>query len=210
MERCFDIRQIPDLAALPAADTRRGHLAECPRCRGLAEAHGLFLAPGDTSDLEGLAQADAELQRRLAEAWALPPQAASSMHRRRRWLALAAVLAVCALGLTAGEVLRFRQGMMPQPGENLRGDDTLAEVTVTRQGDLLHFAWTDAPAADSYLVAFLGADLAEINRRVSAQASVAVPTADLPPTAAFCQIFAVTRGDTVARSAIVRIQPARE
>ncbi len=210
MESCFDIRKIPDLAELPTEDPRRRHLAECPRCRGLAEAHALFLAPGDTSDLEDLAQADAELQGRLAETWALPSQATSPLRGQRRWLALAAVLAVCALGLTAGEVLRLRQGAMPRLGENLRGGDALSAVTVALQDNVLQFTWPDAPAADSYVFVFLGADLAETGRRTGTQALLALPTVDLPDTTAFCQVFAVSRGDTVARSAIVRTPPARE
>ncbi len=54
------------------------------------------------------------------------------------------------------------------------------------------------------------ADLAETDRRSEAQAFLALPTRDLPTTTAFCQVFAVSRGDTVARSAIVRTPPARE
>ncbi len=210
MESCFDIRKIPDLARLSTEDPRRRHLAECPRCRGLAEAQALFLAPGDTSDLAGLAQADAELQSRLAATLALPSTAASPLRGRRRWLALAAVLTVCALGLTTGEVLRLRQGKMPRPGENLRGDDALSGVTVAVQEDVLQLTWPDAPTADSYLYIFLGADLAETGRHVGAQAFLALPLEDLPTATTFCQIFAVIRGDTVARSAIVRTPPARE
>jgi len=84
MENCHDMKELANLAGLPVGDPRRGHLDACPRCRGLAEAQGLFLEPGATSDLDDLAGADAELQRRLGKTWFVPPVAARP-RRRANW-----------------------------------------------------------------------------------------------------------------------------
>lgn len=209
MESCFDIREIPHLADLAPDDPRRRHLAACPRCRGLAEAQALFLAPGDTSDLSDLAAADTRLQHRLAAAWT-GPAAAPAGRGRRGWLALAAVLAVCALGLTAGEVWRLRTGLAPQPGGHLRGDANQLELTVAAQDGVLRLDWAKAPDADSYLFLFFGADLAETGRRVAKQSLLDLRPVDLPAATEFCQVFALSHGDTLARSTIVRTPPARE
>lgn len=213
MEHCHEITELADLAGLPAGDPRRRHLESCPRCRGLAAAQGLFLEPGDTSDLEDLGGADAELARRLDPVLAASPSGAARPARRRGpWYALAAVLAVGAIGLTTSELLRMRDGAGPRVGERLRGAETAGlEVTVAAAN--VQIAWPDAPVlpdAGFFVFSLLGPGLEEIGRRVVQQPGFAGPVADLPPATAFCQAFAVSQGDTVARSGIVALRPARE
>lgn len=210
MEHCIDIRDIPNLADLPAGDPRRRHLDACPRCRGLAEAHGLFMEPGATTDLEGLADADVELQRRLTEALAARSTARARSPRRRLWLALAAVLALCAVGLTTTEVLRLRNGAPPRVGERLRGDTEATGLAASTQNGTLHLAWTGAPAADAYVYVLFGADLVEIARHAGPEPTLALATVDLPAAAGFCQALAVSQGDTLARSTLIPILSARE
>jgi hypothetical protein len=210
MERCYDIRDLPDLASLPADDPRRIHLAVCPKCRGQADALAVFLGPGETSDLEDLASADARLQQRLAAAWVTPAPVVSAQRRRLRWYGLAAVLAVCALGLTTGELLRLRPGIPLRVGDHLRGAEEATGLTVGAQDAVWQATWADAPIADSYVLLWLGNELSTIASVEATKPEFSAPIADLSPDVRFCQAFAVSHGDTLGRSAIVRIQPVRE
>jgi len=213
MEHCHEIAELANLAGLPAGDPRRRHLESCPRCRGLAAAQGLFLEPGDTDDLEDLDGAEAELARRLDQVLAAPPAtAAGPVRRRGPWYALAAVLAVGAIGLTTGELLQMRGGSAPAVGERLRGEEAIV-LKVTVAAANVQVTWSDAPLLpdDGFFVfSLLGPGLEEVGRRVVQQPGFAGPVAGLPPAAAFCQAFAVSSGDTVARSGIVALRPARE
>lgn len=210
MEHCHDMTELIDLVGLPAGDPRREHLDRCPRCRGLAVAQGLFLEPGDTSDLADLADADAELAGRLQVVLSTSPAAASGPRRRRtNWYALAAVLAVCAVGVTTSELWRMRAGDGPRVGERVRGDET-AGLVVTAGDDVLSCAWSAAPEAGSFTFVLLDGGLAEVGRRESARPVFEGLLADLPVAAAYCQAFAVSHGDTIARSGIVALRPLRE
>ena len=213
MEHCHEIAELADLAGLPAGDPRRSHLDSCPRCRGRAAAQNLFLEPGDTSDLKDLGGADAELARRLDPVLAASPATAARPARRRGpWYALAAVLAVGAIGLTTTELLRMRGGSAPAVGEHLRGEET-AGLKVTVAAANVQIAWPDAPVlpdAGFFVFSLLGPGLEEVGRRVAQQPGFTGPVADLPAATAFCQAFAVSCGDTVARSGIVALRPARE
>ena len=210
MEHCYEPGHLPDPSDLPADDPRRRHLETCPRCRGRVAARELFLTPGDTGDLEGLAAADAELARRLEAALARPTQAAGVSSRRRFWYALAAILALGTVGLTVSEIQRLREGSLPRVGERLRGDEPATQVEVTAGEQGLRLSWAAAPPAETYLFRFLGADLADVGQRVASRSSLALAVSDLPAGGVFCQVFALSHGDTLARSAIVRIQPQRE
>lgn len=209
MERCFEIREIAALAGLPADDPRLRHLEKCPRCRSLAQAHAEFLDPGDTSDLAGLAAADAELQQRLGAALAAEPARIVPVRRRRVWLAAAAVLALCAVGLAASDLLRLRDGKVLQEGARLRGDDEVADLVVTEVDTGLQLVWPDAPEVETIIYVFLDGDLAEIGRRDST-GNLTLDAAAPEARAVFCQALAVAQGDTLARTAIVRLRPARE
>jgi hypothetical protein len=209
-ERCHDPADLVDLAGLPPGDPRRGHLETCPRCRGLAEAQGLFLEPGDTSDLPDLAAADAELAARLETALAAEPARTIRPERRRApWYALAAALALCALGVATADLLDLRLGGGPRVGERIRGGAT-ADLLVTADDGVLHGAWADAPTADSYVLELLDADLTTIDRREVAGPEFTQPIADLPPGAAYCRLAAVSSGDVLARSGLVAFDPAGE
>ena len=208
MECRRDIQEIANLAGLPLDDPRRRHLDECPRCRGLAEAQALFLQPGDTDDLDALGTADALLQERLASALDQQPARSGRPRRRRLWLAAAAVLAVCAVGLAADDLLRRRLLAPPQVGERLRGDEQTDDLIVTSRGGALHLTWSSAPAADTYRFVFLDAASHEIGGRTvdpatGGQAACEISREDLPGAVRFYQVYAISYGDTVARSSIV-------
>ncbi|MCP4574061.1 MAG: hypothetical protein GY838_17005 [bacterium] len=210
MEHCHPMNELADLAGLPTGDPRRRHLEDCPRCRGLAAAQGLFLEPGDTSDLPDLVAADAELAGRLQSALATPPGAVTRPTRRRaNWYALAAVLAVCAVGLTASELWRGPGGTGPRVGEYVRGDEAVGLAVTTGEG-FLRCDWPAAPEAETFVFALLDAGLAEVERHQEVRPGFEKSVTDLPATAVYCQAFAVSRGDTIARSGIVALRPARE
>ena len=209
MDRCFDTREIPTLTGLAADDPRRRHLEACPRCRALAQAYAEFLDPGDTSDLEDLSALDAELARRLDKTIAESPVLVIRRRRRRTWMAAAAVLAACALGLAAGELLRLREGILPSEGDHLRGEAVASGLVVTTTADGWILTWPDAPEFDLVVYVFLSDSLEEIGRR-TATGELALAADDPLARAIFCQALAVAQGDTLARSAIVRLHPARE
>lgn len=210
MERCFNSDEIPDLTRLPPDDPRRHHLAECPHCRNAAAAQALFLAPGDTSDLEDLAAVDRRLQERLDAVLVPALPATASRRKRQGWYALAAMLAVCALGLTATDLLRLRDGALPRVGERVRGEDQSTDLSVTNADGNFRFTWTGAPDAESYAFVWLGTDLKAIEATTLHEPRLTAAPADLPPAARFCQVYAVSQGDTIARSAIVRARPDRK
>ena len=208
MECRRDIQEIANLSGLPADDPRRRHLDECPRCRGLAEAQALFLQPGDTDDLDGLGASDAQLQERLASALSQPPARTGRVRRRRLWLAAAAVLAVCAIGLAADDLLRQRLLAPPQVGERLRGTESASDLILTSGDGRLHLTWPTAPAADTYRFVFFDAASHEIGGR-SVEHTADEPVTcelrreDLPAAVRFYQVYAISYGDTVARSSMV-------
>jgi hypothetical protein len=210
MERCLDIREIAALAGCPADDPRRRHLERCVRCRGLAEAHALFLEPGDTGDLDGLADADIELQRRLEAGMNVVPLGRPRARRRRAtWYAAAAVLAVCALGILSTDLARWRPGSLPAVGQRHRGGET-AGLTVAVADDLLLLSWPDVPAADTFDFVFFDTDLEEVTRLSAAGPNLETPVTSLPARVVWCQALAVASGDTIARSDFVALPLIRD
>lgn len=206
MERHLDMREIVDLARLPAGDPRRRHLDECQQCRGLAVAQGIFLDPGDTSDLPDLAAADAELADRLDAALADRPVVVAR-RRRGAWYALAAVLALCAVGLAAGDLFRSGEGDEPLVGTRLRGEAAVGLVA-TATADSVRWSWSDAPAAETYVFDLLDADLGTVDSYAAPGPTFTAAVADLPGEASFCQAFAVSHGDTLARTPIAALPRA--
>ncbi len=212
MEQCLNMQEIAALAGLATDDPRRRHLESCPHCRGMAEALGTFLSPGDTSDLDDLAGADVDLWTRLAAAMDTPAAApvVARPRRRRGWLALAAVLAVASLGLAAADLAHFREFLAPRTGERLRGEPAATDLVSTPVDDGLRLAWSAAPTAETFVFVFLAADLEDVGRLTSPAPVLEITGESLPAAASLCQVFAVAQGDTIARSAIVRLRPARE
>lgn len=208
-DRCFEPHELQDAAGWDSGDARRRHLEACARCRGTAHALGVFMEPGETSYLEGLATANAELEARLAAD--LGTRSAAPVAPRRRWpaLALAAVLALCAVGITTSEVLRSRRAELPVPGQGLRGDAAATGVTVHRTPGELRLRWDGAPTSDSMVYLFLDDGLGELGRRASDDLLI-LPEDDPLASAPFCQALAVAEGDTVGRSSIVRLTAGRE
>jgi hypothetical protein len=206
-DRCLDPRELETIAGLDPDDPRRRHLETCVRCRGAARALAAFLEPGDTSDLEGLPAAAAELEARLAAGLDARRRAPA----RRRWpaLALAAALAVCALGITTSEVLRGRRAASLPTGQRLRGDVAAAAVAVERAHGQLRLRWDGAPSADTMVYVFLDDGLTELGRRAS-DGVLVLPADDPLASTPFCQALAVAEGDTVGRSGISRLAGPRE
>ena len=209
-DQCLDPGEIGEIAGLPADDPRRRHLDTCPHCRGLARALDIFLEPGNTSDLGDVAGADAELQARLATA--IPGRSTgTNPSTSRRWpmLAMAAVLALCALGLTATEILRQRDSALPQLDRRQRGDSRDTRLIVVRTTNGLHIAWPGIPAADEVVYVFLSDDMDELGRHV-APGVLQLAVGDQLSAATYCQAFAVLQGDTVGRSGITGLMTNRE
>lgn len=209
MERCYETHEIPELTGLAEDDPRRRHLAACPRCRALAQAYAEFMTPGDPTDLENLADLDAELARRLEWTLASSPAPVTRVRRRRSWMAAAAVLALCALGLAAGDLLRLRGGDLPSAGNHMRGEVASSGLVVTDTGDGYVLTWPDAPESELVVYVFLGDSMEEIGRR-TAGGELVLAADDPLARATYCQALAVAEGDTLARSSIVRLHPARE
>ena len=148
MSHCFEPREIGAVVALPEGDPGRRHLDTCPRCRGLALAYAEFMTPSDAGSLD-IRAADAELQRRLAIAQATEA-------RRGRWLgllrpprpawgALAAVLALVAFGLMAGDLNRLLDGRLPDGTGVVRGDVAEPGLQVMKVDEGLLATWPPPP-----------------------------------------------------------------
>lgn len=206
--QCPDLLELDQILALPDADPRRQHVDACPECRGRLEAMELFLDPGETPELEGLAAADAQLADRLDRS-ARPARRTGAPRARRFGLALAAVLAVVAVGLTTSELLRTGSLDPVSPGQHLRGRAGPASVTVTASRDGIALAWPAAPVADQILYVFFAGDMTEIGRRAADEALVLAPD-DPMAGAAYCQAVALVQGDVIARSGIGPLVPDPE
>ena len=100
--------------------------------------------------------------------------------------------------------------MVLQEGARLRGDDNTIDLVNTEREDGLLLEWPDVPESHHIIYYFLDENLAEVGRRSSATGRLILGAADPKTQAIFCKALAVAEGDTVARTAIVRLRPARE
>lgn len=207
-DQCLDALELDEIIRLPQDDPRRRHVDGCPRCRGLARALGIFLEPGDASDLKDLGGADSELKSRLASV--LPfPKRTSPRPGRRIGMAVAAVLALCAVGLGTSELLRTQDGALPETGQYQRGGGFSGSASASATADGVRLDWSDAPPAESIVYIFLSTEMSELGRRESPGA-LDLDLNDPLARAPFFQALAIVRGDTVGRSGISRLTPTPE
>lgn len=206
--RCPDLLELDLIRVLPETDSRRRHVAECPDCRGRLEALELFHEPGEAPELAGLASADAELAARL-ESSIRPAKRSTAPRARRFGLALAAVLALVAVGITTSEILQTGRLSPPSPGEFQRGPAARDAVVATTGPQGTEIAWPAAPDADEILYLFFADDMTEIGRRTAVGPLVLAPD-DPMSGAAYCQAIAMATGDVIGRSPISRMFPDME
>ncbi len=124
-------------------------------------------------------------------------------------MALAAVLALCAVGLTTSELLQLRDGDLPEVGRHQRGGSQADGLTVVSTAGGIQLAWSEAPMADTIVYVFMSADMAEVGRR-TAPGALQLVTDDSLAAASYCQAFAVLQGDTVGRSSITSLATTGE
>lgn len=193
----------------PADDPYWRHAEGCPDCRARLEAYRAFLEddPGADPGFD-LDAADAELEVRLAEAMAVGDSDGdqgtgrlSWWSRPRVWYSLAAVL-VAAVGLSlVPELDRAGDMSWPAGQEVLRGDDAGQEgFRCLRQDGGLQLHWPVDPRADGVVAVFFAEDMSEIARlNVGPTGPSSVEREDLAARTAYCQIFYLAGGDTLAR-----------
>ena len=207
--QCFDPQDLDRIVRLPVDDPRRRHVDDCARCRGLLKAMETFLDPGNTSDLPDLATADAELSARLERAMSGRRRSGLRPRRRQAGLAVAAALALCAVGLATSDFLRLGVTEAPVPGQYERGASSGSEVAMTPHANGIHLNWPEASEAESIVYVFLTAEMSELGRAL-ASGPLIVAEDDPLARAEFCQALAVAQGDTIGRSTITRLSPNPE
>ena len=201
MSRCFEPHEIAAVLELPDGHPGRRHLDRCPRCRSLALA---YYEHAERADREGdeTPGADADLQRRLAHAFAGRP--APSLSRWRLdwpWPVWATLLVsvAAALLLVCGEL------GTPRPGA---GDGHGLDATLGPDG--LTVRWDADPDTPRAVVVFYDAERRRLGERTTTASWLTVPPGDPLAEAASCQLLRVAAGDTVGRSAAVAVQRAAE
>ena len=205
--RCPDPLDLDLVLLLPDSDPIRRHIDECHRCRGTLEAMELFLDPCDVDHIEGLVSANRELAGRLERV--LPAHRRQQPRMRRLGVALAAALALVAVGLTTSEIVRTGRMETVDPGQNQRGPILPEAITLSADESGTRLAWPAAPTADQIVYLFFSAEMDELGRR-TAPGALVIGIDDPLSSAAFCQALAVAQGDVIARSAIRRLSPEPE
>jgi len=221
---CIEPQEVPVVLALPDQDPRRRHLDTCLHCRALAHAYREFMDPTDPGSLPDLEAVDAELKNRLAAVLegefasprtSRPPLrnrlVAGRTPRARAWLAMAAVLAVCAGVFLARDAVLLRDARLPGGTGLARGEADAPvgalDVAWVRDGDRWQLQWIPLAAVDATVVVFFDASLREVGRTTGSTAPALLAAAEVPATARYLQVLAVAAGDTVARSAILAARP---
>lgn len=214
-EHCPEPVDIERILGLPREDPRRRHLEACPRCRNLARAYAEFLDPGPLDASVDLAEADAELARRLA--LTLPAAAPRPAARPRRlgrlleWptrpanalrLAAGAALALAGL-LLLTDPARHRDIELPERRGELRGDETELLTAVFLPAGV-ELRWSPPAADREAIVLLFDAELAELARIPMGRADrLLLSNERLGAGIVYAQALFTAEGDTLARSVII-------
>ncbi len=210
---CIQVSALAAAVAAPVDDPRQQHLAECPRCQALAiEFDGFMAARAGDVDLTvpEISRLDQALAREIAgEAEdAEAPQSNSKRTTGFRWPAW--WVTVPALAAVLALALFFPASRVVGPSPNvMRGDEPVEANLVSHPAQVaganLVLTWEAAPAADSYAVQFLFADLTVSETvPVGPDSSFVLPLATIatPADARFWRVTGFRDGDAVVRSGL--------
>jgi len=220
-EGCYPIERLGEIAELAADDPRRGHLANCPRCRARLAAYERFLSQEDPPKGLDLASAEARLASVLqAEIGAGATPAAGPVARAddavvrpewwrwsgMRWAAALAAMLAVAVGLT---VFTDRSDdWLREPV--LRGDEdaaaeAFAPTAETLDGGGVLLTWQAVPEAECYRVLLFGADLLEVARwETGVETELSLGPNELAK-AVYWRVVALRGGDTLQQAAVLKL-----
>lgn len=221
--RCIAPEQLARILELPEEHADRRHLRDCPRCRSLAKQFESFLRQPGTPNAavpEGasLQEARTTFQQRLKDVLGKDARISDAQQTppRPRILQLRPILAAAAV-LIAVVGLSWWRERAPLSDDLLRGAPSergtlqIRVEDAVQEGDGWALRWSVVPKADAYEVRIYSESLEEVARFGPLQDNAFdlfpenLPSGDAVSAASYWRVFALTRGDPLARSALMEL-----